>query len=418
MICKLAQVPPEIWMTLSMEAKKWLLNERKRQEQKDDKMKKSLSKKDIIKGPEGDRTNPSDMPNQYAKVKNTVNGEEELQDGTEQDYGFIDEFLEEAINTSNIHESQQEANYDYWTSENNIHTSISINNTLCNKCMNLLFLPERYHVSILDGGADTCVLGKGWEILSIHSSRRANVVGFDHETAIKRNLPIVSAITALDLPNGQSVFLLVHEGIYNETSNHSLQSEFQLREFRIGIDSTCHRHGGAQQMIIIDRNVSDILIIPLDLAGCMVNFKHRLPTVEDMSSLKQYCLTHGDTPWNPSSFTDQMADKFYQQVIDTESYNTCLDAINRCQTLSFYDPSDSQFDDIPGQPAHLVFHADTVQKTNIDNSLLVNADLHYSKALPSKIDYERLSPYFAFRSHDVIQHTLRQTTQLAKSTVH
>jgi hypothetical protein len=43
--------------------------------------------------------------------------------------------------------------------------------------MNLLFLPEKYHISILDGGADTCVLGKGWEILSIHSSRRANVVG-------------------------------------------------------------------------------------------------------------------------------------------------------------------------------------------------------------------------------------------------
>jgi hypothetical protein len=32
------------------------------------------------------------MPNQYAKVKNAVKGEEELQDGTEQDYGFIDEF--------------------------------------------------------------------------------------------------------------------------------------------------------------------------------------------------------------------------------------------------------------------------------------------------------------------------------------
>jgi hypothetical protein len=38
--------------------------------------------------------------------------------------------------------------------------------------------------------------------------------------------------------------------------------------------------------------------------------------------------------------------------------------------------------------------------------------------MPSKIDYERLSPYFSFRPHDVIQHTLRQTTQLAKSTVH
>jgi hypothetical protein len=284
--------------------------------------------------------------------------------------------------------------------------------------MNLLFLPEKYHISILDGGADTCVLGKGWEILSIHSSRRANVVGFDHETAIKRNLPIVSAITALDLPNGQSVLLLVHEGIYNETSNHSLLSEFQLREFGIVIDSICHRHGGAQQMIIKDNNHIDILTIPLDLAGCMVHFKHRLPTADDMSSLEQYCFTHGDTPWNPSSFSDQMADKFYQQVIDTESYNTCLDPTVRSQKLSFYDPSDSLKTNIKGNPASLIFHADTVQKTNVDSSIFVSVDPHYSKALPSKIDYERLSPYFAFRPHDVIQHTLRQTTQLAKSTVH
>jgi adenylosuccinate synthase len=39
MVCKLAQVPPEIWMTLSMEAKKWMLNERKRQQQENYKMK-------------------------------------------------------------------------------------------------------------------------------------------------------------------------------------------------------------------------------------------------------------------------------------------------------------------------------------------------------------------------------------------
>jgi hypothetical protein len=41
MVCKLAQIPPEIWMNLPLEAKKWLLNERKRQQQEDDKMKKS-----------------------------------------------------------------------------------------------------------------------------------------------------------------------------------------------------------------------------------------------------------------------------------------------------------------------------------------------------------------------------------------
>jgi hypothetical protein len=41
-----------------------------------------------------------------------------------------------------------------------------------------------------------------------------------------------------------------------------------------------------------------------------------------------------------------------------------------------------------------------------------------SKALPAKIDYEKLSPYIVFRPHGVIQHALRQTTQLAKSTIH
>jgi hypothetical protein len=110
-----------------------------------------------------------------------------------------------------------------------------------------------------------------------------------------------------------------------------------------------------------------------------------------------------------------MAGKFYQQVIDTESYNTCQDPTSRSQTLSFYDPSDSQIDDILGKPVYLVFHADTVQKTNIDNSILVNADPHCSKALPSKIDYERLSPYFTIRPHD--QHTLGQTNTISHSII-
>ena len=60
-----------------------------------------------------------------------------------------------------MNESDQEARYDIYPSEHNIHASISINNTLFHRCMNLLFLQERYHISILEDGADTCVLGKG-----------------------------------------------------------------------------------------------------------------------------------------------------------------------------------------------------------------------------------------------------------------
>ena len=216
-----------------------------------------------------------------------MKGEEEVQDDTDYTYDFIGEYLEEAINTSIIYESRQETDYDYWISKHNAHASISIKNTLHYNFINLLFFPESFHISILDEDADTCMLGKGWEVLSVHNSRRANVVGFDHEFAIKRNLPIVIAITALDLPNVQSVLLARHQSFYNETSNHSLLSEFQLRDFEIIIDSICHSHDGAQQMAVKGSNDSDVLTIPLDLAGCMIHFRHRLPTTEEIATLKQ-----------------------------------------------------------------------------------------------------------------------------------
>ena len=42
MACKLAQIPPDIWMNLPLEAKKWMLNERKRQQIEDEKLRKLL----------------------------------------------------------------------------------------------------------------------------------------------------------------------------------------------------------------------------------------------------------------------------------------------------------------------------------------------------------------------------------------
>jgi hypothetical protein len=168
-----------------------------------------------------------------------------------------------------------------YRTEHNARASISISTTFYNKRVNVLFLPESHNISILDGGVDTCPLGKGWELLSVHNSRIANVEGFDHETAIKRNLPIVIAITALELINGQSVLSVMHESIYNETSNQSLLSEFQLREFVILIDYITHLHAGTQKRTVKDNNRSDALTISLDLAGCMINFRYRLHTTDE-----------------------------------------------------------------------------------------------------------------------------------------
>ena len=109
------------------------------------------------------------------------------------------------------------------------------------------------------------------EILSTHIFRRANIVGIDHEIALKKNLPIVSAITSADLPDRQYILLVINKDIHNETANHSFSSEFQLREFGVSVVSICHRHGRTWQMKIADNINYDQIILPLDLDVFMVN---------------------------------------------------------------------------------------------------------------------------------------------------
>jgi hypothetical protein len=115
----------------------------------------------------------------------------------------------------------------------------------------------------------------------------------------------------------------------------------------------------------------------------MIHFKHRLPTTEEINSLKKYCLTQCDTPWNPSSFSDQVADKFYQQVIDNKQKNSLntksdhssdikVDLVEQdIPKLSYFDPSDDHDTNIKGNHANLVFHFNTVVMKN-DNEIKIN----------------------------------------------
>jgi hypothetical protein len=105
-------------MTLPLEAKKWLLNKRKHQQQEDDKTKKhlALNNEDATKIPDKDSSN-SNIPNQYARVQNTVRREEVVQEDSDQTYSFVDELLEEAVRSSSIYEAGQEIEDDFWTAE-------------------------------------------------------------------------------------------------------------------------------------------------------------------------------------------------------------------------------------------------------------------------------------------------------------
>jgi transcriptional regulator with PAS, ATPase and Fis domain len=100
MVCKSAKILPEIWMTLPLEAKKWQLNERKHQQQADEKIKKFLASSKSAAVTYDKETSNSNMPNQYARMKNLERGENVIKDNTDQTYAFVDEFLEEAMQSS------------------------------------------------------------------------------------------------------------------------------------------------------------------------------------------------------------------------------------------------------------------------------------------------------------------------------
>jgi hypothetical protein len=113
MLCILPQIPPEIWMTFPLEAKKWLLNERKRQQREDDKMKKSLTVRNSTTSFQDKQTVNSYLPNQYARVKNVAKGDDVIKENTNQTYAFVDEFLEEAMKSSSIYEADEDKDYEY-----------------------------------------------------------------------------------------------------------------------------------------------------------------------------------------------------------------------------------------------------------------------------------------------------------------
>jgi hypothetical protein len=151
----------------------------------------------------------------------------------------------------------------------------------------------------------------------------------------------------------------------------------------------------------------------------MIHFKHRLPTTGEINSFTHYCLKQGDTPWNLSSFSDQVAETFYQQVIDNEqknmlntksdySSNIKVDLVEQeIAKLLYFDPSDVHDKNVKGKYANLVFHSDTFVMKNDNDINQSNKDSFYSKALPAEIEYEKLSPHFTFHSQDIIKHTLR-----------
>ena len=144
---------------------------------------------------------------------------------------------------------------------------------------------------IMDSGADTTVIGKGWDIIE-YTGSKANLYGFDSKHAKKMNLDIVHAQTVIE-QDGNKLVIMVFWAVYNPSSPITLLSMFQLGEGHCRIDPIPKTHKG-----INGQKGTQGIQFPystfhwkFDLDGCMLTLRHRLPTEEEKQS-EEYVRNH------------------------------------------------------------------------------------------------------------------------------
>ncbi len=82
----------------------------------------------------------------------------------------------------------------------------------------------------------------------------------------------MSAVTVVDLPNGESVILQAHEALYLPHNNFTILSSTQLRESGVAVHDTAKHHGGLQNIVV------DEVEIPLTLKRGLLHVPIRAPT--------------------------------------------------------------------------------------------------------------------------------------------
>ena len=172
---------------------------------------------------------------------------------------------------------------------------------------------------LIDGGCDTTLVGKGFKIEST-TARSVNVQGFNENMKINK-LPIVTAVTAIDLPE-ETLILEFNECIHVENNTVSLLSTFQTRENGVQVYDTARRHGGKQSIMVDDYE------IPLSVNNGLLLLNIREPTVSEQEKCVRIIMT-ADSIWDVGIY-DEDAGK----VIANTNTTTSADIFKNCAHLT------------------------------------------------------------------------------------
>ena len=151
----------------------------------------------------------------------------------------------------------------------------------------------------IDTRADTFCAGQTF-LLQEPTGLVVDVGGFHPSLPVLKDIPIGLAVTAYDLPSGETIILDVHQALFFGASmEHSLCQPNQFREHGLLVDDCPKQYTNGRSlhgMYIPDQD----LHIPFELHGCLSYFPTRLPTVDESDTCRWIHMS-GDGKWDPYS---------------------------------------------------------------------------------------------------------------------
>ena len=123
-----------------------------------------------------------------------------------------------------------------------IHTNICVSTT-SRKANSATTTNEEQDDILVDGGADTSGIGGACWIIEAQTEHKVDLEGFRPEHRLT-DIPVVSAVTATDLPNGTTVLLRVNEAPYLGENATSILSSNQVRAHGGIVQDVPKRYGG------------------------------------------------------------------------------------------------------------------------------------------------------------------------------
>ena len=164
---------------------------------------------------------------------------------------------------------------------------------------------------LIDSGCDTSAIGGSEWIIEDITQRTVSVIGYQN-TKKSEDIPIGSAITAVDLPDKTTILIKINEATLLGEHGNSLLSPLQARNYGTTINDIPKSQGGLPHI------KKDGIVIPITLKKGLLTIPIRKPTEYELHNTELIVLT-SDEIWEPENLeTETLSSKEYDSITNDD----------------------------------------------------------------------------------------------------